>query len=177
MKESRSCSVAGCERPHDSHGLCGMHVKRVKRHGDPGRGRPTRAEIIKRNVRIDEAGCWIWQGSLTRGGYGKYSSNQMAHRVSYETFVGLIGQGLHLDHLCRVRECVNPAHLEAVTPLVNAQRRDAELGIGGAKTHCPQGHPYDEENTARRNGRRYCRACQRERAKRYYYRRKSGSAK
>lgn len=99
----------------------------------------------------------------------------LAHRFAYEDIVGPILEGLTIDHLCRVRHCVNPAHLEPVTHLENVRR-----GNGGlnqlAKTHCPKGHPYDEENTYRLPSRpsgRYCRACRRERNRAQYMKLKS----
>jgi hypothetical protein len=80
---------------------------------------------------IDSAGCWNWTGARTPKGYGqiRLATGQTAytHRESYETFVGPIPEGLHIDHLCRNRGCFNPAHLEPVTPKVNARR-----GLTGA---------------------------------------------
>lgn len=111
------------------------------------------------------SGCWLWSGALDPCGYGRIARNgkeQKAHRVSYYLAKGPIPDGLELDHLCRVRACVNPDHLEAVTHKVNAQR-----GLAGAylaeRTHCPQGHPYDEENTylwGPEKRWRKCRKCQ-----------------
>lgn len=113
-------------------------------------------------------GCWLWIGSKDKDGYGTLGvktaagwRHVKAHRVSYELFVGPIREGLEPDHLCRVRACVNWAHLEAVTHAQNCQR--GEVGkYNSAKTHCPQGHPYSPENTKRISGnRRVCRTCQR----------------
>ena len=79
----------------------------------------------------------------------------LAHRVAYELQVGPIPVGLQLDHLCRVRSCVNPAHLEPVTSAENTRR-----GLRAMKTHCPQGHPYAGENLLiRPTGQRRCRTC------------------
>ncbi|MFC9891476.1 HNH endonuclease signature motif containing protein [Streptomyces pilosus] len=121
--------------------------------------------------------CWHWTGSVNRGGYGRISVKlddgvwrpQSAHRAAYRIFIGPIPDGLELDHLCRVRKCCNPWHLEPVTKTVNVRRGLAPVTSGSwlrARTHCPQGHPYDEENTAKRNGRRHCRTCDRARAQR-----------
>lgn len=116
-------------------------------------------EITKR-VRVDPKGCWIWTGFIDSAtGYGRITvdtENELAHRVSYRAFVGPIPPGLEIDHVCRTRACVNPFHLEAVTHLENVRRSP----IGNyAKTHCPQGHPYDAKNTYRWGSRRYCIAC------------------
>jgi hypothetical protein len=85
-----------------------------------------------------------------------------AHRVVYECLVGPIPDGLEMDHLCRNTMCVNPAHLEPVPHRINMGRSTWAM-----KTHCPQGHPYTDQNTSieRGNGKtmRHCKACDRER--------------
>jgi hypothetical protein len=112
-------------------------------------------------------GCWLWYGAWGGGGYpvvNLYCVNYAAHRVAYEHFVGPIGEGLQLDHLCRVRCCVNPAHVEPVTPIVNTMRGDTAAAKNAAKTHCPMGHPYSGSNLyiAPKTGDRMCKKCSRE---------------
>jgi hypothetical protein len=108
------------------------------------------------------SGCWLWTGCLNSKGYGRFSFGgvvQNAHRVAYQLFRGSIPESLHIDHLCRVRCCVNPDHLEPVTPLDNTRRGDAGKW-GKAKRNCPSGHEYTPANTYRRkDGWRECRAC------------------
>ena len=109
------------------------------------------------------SGCWLWDGHYNRKGYGCFQvgkQNRSAHRVSYELHIGSIPEGLQLDHLCRVRCCVNPDHLEPVTNRENCLRGNVgkyQLD----KKHCPQGHPYSGDNLiVRPDGRRRCRACE-----------------
>jgi hypothetical protein len=118
--------------------------------------------------RIDKTDtCWLWRPPLTPAGYGQFfptkGTRMLAHRFAYELLVGPIPQGLTLDHLCRVRNCVNPEHLEPVTIGVNGRRGNSPWAINARKTHCPKGHEYDEANTyVSPQGRRLCRACHRE---------------
>jgi len=115
--------------------------------------------------------CWEWIGHIDKTtGYGKFLFNggvNGAHRFSYEYYIGLIPEGLFLDHLCKHRWCVRPEHLEPVTLMQNLLRGDrSHLGKHlREKTHCPQGHSYSPENTwiNPKNGARYCKACNRER--------------
>lgn len=110
------------------------------------------------------SGCWVWTASKSLG-YGKFSMGgqlRNAHRVAYEWARGQIPAGLHLDHLCRNRSCVNPDHLEAVTQGENIRR-----GEKAQRMHCPAGHPYDVTNTYHRKDKvgRMCRACTNARTK------------
>lgn len=105
--------------------------------------------------------CWGWSGHIAADGYAKYGGTK-AHRVAYELVVGEIPAGLQLDHLCKNIQCVNPAHLEPVTDLENKRRRYADYD------RCASGHPYTDANTyIRPSGHRDCRACIRERVRRY----------
>lgn len=119
------------------------------------------------------SGCWLWTGALNnpgKRGYGQIwveGKLRLAHRVAYESQRGPIPAGLDLDHLCRVRCCVNPDHLEPVTRSVNNSRSPL-LGLAAAsRTHCPKGHAYDESNTRwDTKGARNCRSCERVRHRR-----------
>ena len=112
------------------------------------------------------SGCWLWAASIFQpAGYGKYRSDAgetvYAHRYAWEMTNGPIQKGLHVDHLCRVRCCVNPDHLEPVSPAINARRA---IPYRDLKTHCPAGHEYNEINSIRhaKNGSWCCRICPRE---------------
>src|SRR5690349_6193803 len=120
---------------------------------------PTTLERFWSHVLKTES-CWLWTGALTKG-YGHFRISPrvevLAHRFAYEQLVGPIADGLELDHLCRTPACVNPAHLEPVTHAVNMAR-----GIFVTAATCKNGHAWTEENTLRVRGRRFCRACNRE---------------
>lgn len=120
----RLCDEPDCERKHFTKGLCSMHVRRLAATGTTAqRVVPTLAERLT-NV-TTEGDCWIWNGAPGKNGYGRISvDNQLryVHRVSYEHYVGPIPDGLTIDHLCRVRMCINPAHLEPVTLEENTRR-------------------------------------------------------
>lgn len=120
-------------------------------------------------ARVDKTGdCWLWTGRLTSHRYGSVGSKGSAHRIAYELTVGPIPEGLTIDHLCRVRHCVNPAHLEPVTMTENVRRGESFSAVNARKTHCPRGHAYDEKNTYRLpSGSRWCRECKRAEGRQY----------
>lgn len=113
-------------------------------------------------------GCWLWTGSNNGSGYGRIyvqGSFRPTHRVAYELAVGVISDGFQIDHLCRVTLCINPAHLEAVTPQVNVLRGDTVSAKRAAQTHCLRGHEFTIPNTRiDKLNRRVCRECDRLRA-------------
>lgn len=117
--------------------------------------------------------CWLWTGATVNGGHGRFGiagdEKIMAHRFAYEEMVGAIPEGLVLDHLCRVPNCVNPAHLEPVTPRENTLRGVGFAAVNAKKTHCVNGHPLLPENVYQRPDRpgRMCRTCQREGSLKY----------
>lgn len=114
------------------------------------------------------SGCWVWTGKINRRGYGYAGpNNRAAHRILYELHVGPIPDGLVIDHLCRNKLCVNPAHLEPVTPKENTLRGIGPTAVNALKTHCPKGHPYDDSNTKDRGHGRECRVCYNARTRLY----------
>jgi len=144
---------------------------------DPITGRYLPTDPIERFwSKVDKSGdCWLWTAGLNSAGYGKFGPRHgtavAAHRFAYELVKGRIPEGLYLDHLCRVHNCVNPAHLEAVTPRINVLRGDTIASRSAAKTHCPKGHPYDLLNTYYEpKGARRCRECLRAKERRRYWR-------
>ncbi len=117
------------------------------------------------------SGCWLWTGAIKSNGYAVVAVKRKAHHAHREVFIatkGGIPAGLDLDHLCRVRSCVNPDHLEPVNRETNVRRGICGLVNAArqlSKTHCPQGHPYVGDNLYMNDkGGRECRACHRIRA-------------
>lgn len=173
----RTCSIDGCTRPHNCRGWCELHYLRWRRQGDPN------ALLVHKRVedrlwsKVDRNGplptwapflgpCWIFNGAKNDG-YGLLRvdrKERKAHRLAYEFEVGPIPAGLQLDHLCRVRACVNPAHLEPVTAAENIARAPSIPATTNArKTHCVHGHEFTPENTrVTPEGFRVCRACRKE---------------
>ena len=114
-----------------------------------------------------ESGCWLWTGAKKTAGYGNMLV--IAHRFVYELLVGPIPDGMHLDHFgCDNPSCVNPEHMRIATPRENTFRAEKNPAAIHSKTEsCPQGHPYDEENTYLYTDKqgfphRLCRACRRD---------------
>lgn len=113
--------------------------------------------------------CWLWTGAPNGTGYGRIlvsGRRMMAHRFSYETYVGPIPQGLDLDHLCRVTLCVNPAHLEPVTNVENTMRGMGKGAVYARRDHCKNGHPFPANGPLRSDAGRRCLTCEQERSRR-----------
>lgn len=152
----------------------------MKKQPDSRRVLQTLESAVTRfNERVEKTlHCWNWKGRLSPKGYGILEVNStsiQAHRLSWVLAGRKIDITREMDHLCRNRACVNPAHLEQVTAQVNQQRGNSPSGINSRKTHCPQGHPYNEENTLRagkRQGRK-CRTCELARKRAYWARDKA----
>lgn len=175
----RTCSIDGCDNPHDARGWCSKHYLRWKANGTTDDIRPdffTRfwSKVNKNGPiperRPDLGPCWIWTAYTDDNNYGRFNVEhrmEMAHRVAFVLAGGVIPDGYEVDHLCFVRPCQNPGHLEAVTHEENS-RRSTAAEVNAARqlaiARCPVGHEYDEANTGyRADGRRRCRACDRAR--------------
>lgn len=126
------------------------------------------ADRLAAGTAIDpETGCHNWTKTLTTSGYGQVSTGrsaprkQFAHRASYELHKGPIPAGMHIDHLCRNPRCINPEHLEAVTPRENTLRGYAPNAVACRNNACLRGHAYVEGShyVHPKTGARHCRIC------------------
>lgn len=170
------CSTDGCDKPRRTRGMCNACYEYWRKHGTVERA-PVRLPIPPAErvwTHVDKNGpipahrsqlgpCWLWTAWKNSKGYGLFrwdgAGKVPAHRAVWLVSVGPIPDGLQLDHLCRVKACVNPAHLESVTNAENMRRAKV------LRTHCRSGrHPWTAENQlARKDGSVICRPCSNER--------------
>ena len=130
---------------------------------------------LQHRVTIDHVGCWIWKHSTSKGGYVWTRMNGQrgaGHRLVYELLVGPIPDGLELDHLCRVHNCLNPDHLEPVTKAENIRRGYSFSAMRARRTDCPNGHPFSGPNLINEPRGRRCRECTRVKDAKAWQRRK-----
>ena len=112
-------------------------------------------------IPVTESGCWLWTGYCLRG-YARVHYNRKswpAHRVVYLLKHGKLTPGMTIDHLCRVKCCVNPDHLEEVTNKENVLRGVGVTAINAKRTHCKRGHEFTPDNTKRTKLGRVCKTC------------------
>lgn len=158
----RTCAADGCKTVRNTRGYCNVHHRRLQRLGrlDPY----TYEELFWQKVdKRGPNGCWLWTSPLSFWGYGTcHWSGRPArvHRLTYEMFVGPIPEGYHVDHMCNVRHCVNPDHLQALSASEHMSLTRARQD----KSHCVNGHEYTPENLRiNSKGARYCGQCMRDR--------------
>lgn len=176
-----------CSRCRETKPIEQFHVDKTNRSGFRGtcrvcmrevsnrsrdRGPLTREERFLEKVEPEpNTGCWLWTSIVGNNGYGLFHNGEkivIAHRWSYENFRGPIPGGLEIDHICRVRCCVNPQHLRALTRYENIMRATTNPIVAHAnKTHCLRGHELSGDNLYYRpsNGQRVCKACRKIHAK------------
>ncbi len=191
-KSGLPCGFPGCDRLEYAKGVCHSHyAQQAKGKTLTPLHSTTRPDGTPPRIEYDEVPCpnlelkgpcRIIRGFKNKKGYAQVCLNYRmvaAHRYVWELECGPIPKGLVIDHQCRNRACVNVNHLRVVTVKVNSTENvvGSAPQIMAAKTHCPKGHAYDEENTYHRpSGGRQCRACERKRSMEYQ-RKKRAAAK
>lgn len=170
------CSVTGCDKPARKMSWCYMHYQRWFRYGTLADPTPTPESRFWSQVTRGGANeCWPWTGYVNEDGYGRIrigkGNRTGVHRFSYELANGPLAEDLTVDHECHNsdktcnggrscahRRCVNPAHLAGKLLVENVESSThTVVSINRAKTHCPNGHPYDY---VKASGSRWCSICQ-----------------
>lgn len=164
----RSCVVDGCEKPHEAGGWCQMHYLRWRKHASTKL--PTRSTTYERFMdKVDTSGgpdsCHPWTAAQSNG-YGRFYGDGEYFKATRWLLGYLRGKALGPDelalHHCDNPPCCNPAHLYIGDYAQNTQDMVSRgRGAMQNRTHCPHGHPYDEQNTRWYQGKRRCRTCQR----------------
>lgn len=162
----RICDHQDCEGGVSAKGLCAYHYRK---QWASRRAAPDPSRVAGRFwSKVAKTGtCWLWTASQYRDGYGIFYdgiTSVRAHRFAYEQTRGPIPEGLVIDHLCRVRHCVNPDHMEPVTNKVNVLRGESQIADLARRSHCVNNHEFTVENTYRppHGYGRMCRTCRRE---------------
>ena len=115
-------------------------------------------KFCEKYIPVTESGCWLWEGHIDEKGYGRYG-NLRAHRIAYILYRGGIPNDMTVDHLCRVRCCVNPLHMEIVDNKENVLRGIGITATNAKKTHCKWGHPLSGDNLGIKKLGRFCIYC------------------
>lgn len=180
-----TCSTDGCERTAVARGLCMRCYDQQRRSGGYSSMPPTLTTADHFWAQVDRRKpdeCWPWTGYIRPSGYAAFTyppDGQHAYVYAYELHYGPVPDGHTVDHLCHTtdctvpssecphRACCNPAHLTATTSRENVLRGNGPTAENARKTHCKNGHPFDEANTSYcKNGSRRCKTCHRQETRR-----------
>lgn len=143
------CQAEECERPRVYARFCITHHRRMKEFGslDLPPALTVEERFWSKVTKTD--GCWLWTGAVSSTGYGSFNVGgrkyDAAHRYAWRTLRGSYPSGMHLDHLCRVRKCVNPDHLEVVTFQENLRRAPGSSQWLHERGVCRRGHVVAED--------------------------------
>lgn len=127
-----------------------------------------RSRLLAKVSPEPNTGCWLWTGAVNKGGYGTLSvegCTELAHRLMARCYGISIADGMEIDHRCRQRCCVNPAHLRQITSRTNTLLGRGPTAINASKLVCKRGH--DLALAYREGSKRKCRACRAARMREY----------